>query len=181
MWSNRLCPAAFTRDQFRRSMELCLMLDVLNPFILWPIGVALGGLLFFEIAKHCWRVDPAPRAFEARSKTIGPEWPAAKAPRPARAPWPSRPAEAQRIFAGNARGWSIPSANDNPTRCEATVMVSIRVIGEDDPIVFASGQAEFDLDGMTLVTPLRPGVGYGEPFVTILDPQEKVVTGVAGI
>ena len=28
------------------------MLDVLNPFILWPIGVALGGLLFFEIAKH---------------------------------------------------------------------------------------------------------------------------------
>ena len=29
------------------------MLDVLNPFILWPIGVALGGLLFFEIAKHC--------------------------------------------------------------------------------------------------------------------------------
>jgi hypothetical protein len=29
------------------------MLDVLNPFILWPIGLALGGLLFFEIAKHC--------------------------------------------------------------------------------------------------------------------------------
>ena len=29
------------------------MLDVLNPFILWPIGVALGGLLFFEIAKRC--------------------------------------------------------------------------------------------------------------------------------
>jgi len=47
------------------------MLDVLNPFILWPIGVALGGLLFFEIAKHCWRVDPVPRAFEARSKAIG--------------------------------------------------------------------------------------------------------------
>ena len=60
-------------------------------------------------------------------------------------------------------------------------MVSIRVIGEDDPIVFASGQAEFDLDGMTLVTPLRPGVGYGKPCVTIIDPQEKVATGVAGI
>jgi hypothetical protein len=107
------------------------MLDVLNPFILWPIGVALGGLLFFEIAKHCWRVDPVPRAFEARSKAIGPEWPAANAPRPARAAWPSRPAEAQRILAGNEAVWSIPSGNVNPTRREARVMVSIRVIGED--------------------------------------------------
>jgi len=43
-------------------MELCPMLDVLNPFILWPIGVALGGLLFFEIAKRSLRVDPAPVA-----------------------------------------------------------------------------------------------------------------------
>jgi hypothetical protein len=158
------------------------MLDVLNPFILWPLGIALGGLLFFEIAKRSLRVDPAPRRVEARSKAIGPERPVANAPlHPARAPWPSRPAEAQRIFAGNARGWSIPLANVNPTRCEAIVMVRIRVIGEDDPIVFAGGQAEFDLDGMTLVTPLRPGVGYGEPFVTILDPQEEVATGVAGI
>jgi hypothetical protein len=32
------------------------------------------------------------------------------------------------------------------------VMVSMRMIGEDDTIVFASGLAEFDLDGMTLVT-----------------------------
>ena len=60
-------------------------------------------------------------------------------------------------------------------------MVSIRMIGEDDTIVFASGQAEFDLDGMTLVTPLRQAAGYGEPFATIIDPQEKVATGVAGI
>jgi hypothetical protein len=158
------------------------MLDVLNPFMLWPVGIALGGLLFFEIAKRSLRVDPTPRRVEARSKAIGPEWPAANAPlHPARAPWPSRPAEAQRIFAGNARGWSIPSANDNPTRYEATVMVRIRVIGEDDAVVSASGQAEFDLDGTTLVTPLRPGAGYGEPFVTIIDPQEKVATGVAGI
>ncbi|HWY82585.1 MAG TPA: hypothetical protein VNY10_11770 [Roseiarcus sp.] len=159
-----------------------LDLDVLNPFILWPVGIALGGLLFFEVAKRTCRVDPMPRGVEARSKAIGPERLAANAPlHPARAPWPSRPAEAQRIFAGNARGWSIPLANVNPTRCEATVMVSIRVIGEDDTIVFASGQAEFDLDGMTLVTPLRPGAGYAEPFVTIIDPQEKVTTGVAGI
>jgi hypothetical protein len=32
------------------------MLDVVSPFILWPIGIALGGLLFFEIEKRSWRV-----------------------------------------------------------------------------------------------------------------------------
>jgi hypothetical protein len=165
-------------------MELCPMLDVdvLNPFILWPLGIALGGLLFFEIAKRALRVDSAPRGVEARSKAIEPEWPAANAPlHPARVSWPSRPAEAQRIFAGNASGRSIPLANVNPTRCEATLMVRIRVIGEDDAIVFASGEAEFELDGMTLATPLRPGAGYGEPFVTIIDRQERVAAGVAGI
>ena len=35
---NQLCPAASTRDQFRRNMEVCLMPDVVSPFILWPIG-----------------------------------------------------------------------------------------------------------------------------------------------
>ena len=165
------------------------MLDVLNPFILWPVGIALGGLLFFEIAKRSLRVDPAPRRVEARSKAIGPEWLAANAPfHPARAPWPSRPAEAQRIFAGNARSWSSPLANVNPTRCEATVMVSIRVIGEDDAIVLASGEAEFELDAMMpvtscgargtdellgrsliLVTPVRPDVGYDKQFDAIID------------
>jgi hypothetical protein len=52
-------------------MELCPMLDVLNPFILWPIGVALGGLLFFEIAKHCWRVDPVPAPSRLDQKRSG--------------------------------------------------------------------------------------------------------------
>jgi hypothetical protein len=171
-------------------MELCPMLDVLNPFILWPIGVALGGLLFFEIAKHCWRVNPAPRAFEARSKTIGPEWPAAKAPRPARAAWPSRPAEAQRILAGNEAVWSIPSGNVNPTRCEARMMVSIRVIGEAEfeldammPVTSCGARGTVELLGrsLILVTPLRPDVGYDKQFAAIIDRQEMVDPGVAGI
>ena len=158
------------------------MLELTSPFILWPIGVALAGLLFFEVARHCWRVDPVPRGVEARSNAIGAERLAANAPlRLARAPWPSQPAVAQRIFAENARGWSIPLANVNPTRCEATLMVRIRVIGEDHATVFASGEAEFELDGMTLATPLRPGVGCRKPFVTIIDPEEKVAPGVAGI
>jgi len=44
------------------------MLDVLNPFILWPIGVALGGLLFFEIAKHSggWILCPAPSRLDQK-------------------------------------------------------------------------------------------------------------------
>ncbi len=158
------------------------MLDILNPFILWPVGIALGGLLFFEIAKRSLRVDPAPHSVAARSMAIGPERSTANASlRLPSAPWPSRPAEAQRIFAGNARLWSIPSANDNPIRCEATVMVSIRVVGQDDPVAFASGQAEFDLDPMALVTPLRPGAGYDKQFAAIIDPQEMAAPGVARI
>jgi hypothetical protein len=163
-------------------MELCLMLELTSPFILWPIGIALGGLLFFEIAKRSWRVDRVPRGVDARSKAIGPERLAANAPpRSRRAPQPSRPAEAQQILAGNGPGWSIASGNVAPTRCEATVMVRIRVIGERDTVAFGSGHAEFDLDAMDLVTALRPGVGYGEPFGTIIDPQEMVAPGAARI
>ena len=147
------------------------MLDILNPFILWPIGVALGGLLFFEIAKHCLRVDPAPRSVEARSRAIRPEWPDANARlRPARAPWPSRPVEAPRILAGNEPGWWIPLGDVNPARRAAPVMVSIRVIGEEDALASASDQAEFEFDAMTLVTALRPAVDHREQFVTIIDP-----------
>jgi hypothetical protein len=152
-------------------MELCLMLDTLNPFILWPIGVALGGLLFFEIAKHCWRLDPAPRYVEARSRAIRPERPDSNAPpRPARTPRPSRPMEAQRILAGNEPGWWIPLSNVNPARRAATVMISIRVIGEEDTLAFASDQAEFEFDAMTLVTALRPAAGHRDQSVTIIDP-----------
>ena len=58
-------------------------------------------------------------------------------------------------------------------------MITIRVIGEDDAFAFASRQAEFELDAMTLPTPLRPGVGYDKQLVTIIDPQEMVAPGVA--
>jgi hypothetical protein len=34
---------------------------------------------------------------------------------------------------------------------------------------------------MPLATAPGPGAGYGEPFATIIDPQEQVATGVAGI
>ena len=158
------------------------MLELASPFILWPIGIALGGLLFFEIAKYCWRVDRLPAGLAARSKAIGPEPLAANAPlRPARAPWPSEPAQAQPISAGNRPGWSIAAGNIAQTRCEATVMVSIRVIGEDNAVAFANGQAEFEFDVMTLVTPLRPSVGYDKEFFAIIDPKEMVAPGVGAI
>jgi fumarate hydratase class II len=80
------------------------------------------------------------------------------------------------------------------------VMVSIRVIGEDDAVALASGEAEFELDAMMpvtscsargtgellgrsliLVTPLRLDVGYDKQFDAIIDRQEMVDPGVAGI
>ncbi len=36
----------------RRSMEACLMPEVVYPLIYWPVGIALGSWLFFEIAKR---------------------------------------------------------------------------------------------------------------------------------
>jgi hypothetical protein len=35
-----------------QSWSLRLMPDLLYPFILWPVGIALGSLLFFEIARR---------------------------------------------------------------------------------------------------------------------------------
>ena len=52
-------------------------------------------------------------------------------------------------------------------------MVSIRVIGEDNAIVLASGQAEFELDAMALATAPRPGAGYAEPFVAVSSIRKK--------
>jgi hypothetical protein len=36
----------------RRSMEARLMHDVVYSLIYWPVGIALGSWLFFEIAKR---------------------------------------------------------------------------------------------------------------------------------
>jgi hypothetical protein len=36
----------------RRSMEARLMPEVVYPLIYWPVGIALGSWLFFEIAKR---------------------------------------------------------------------------------------------------------------------------------
>jgi hypothetical protein len=74
--------------------------------------------LFFEIAKHCWRVDPVPRAFEARSKAIGPEWPAANAPRPARALAKVRH---RRVWRGSSRSPTISAIRPrhSPSRASA--------------------------------------------------------------
>jgi hypothetical protein len=97
------------------------------------------------------------------------------APRPARAVWPSRPAQAQRILAGNEPVWSIPSGNVNPTRCGARVMVSIRVIGEDDAVALASGKAEFELDAMP-VTSCSAGTGelLGRSLILVAPPRPDV-------
>lgn len=36
----------------KQSMEALVMPDVVYPLIYWPIGVALGSWLFFEIARR---------------------------------------------------------------------------------------------------------------------------------
>jgi hypothetical protein len=33
-------------------MEACLMPEVVYPLIYWPVGIALGSWLFFQIAKR---------------------------------------------------------------------------------------------------------------------------------
>jgi hypothetical protein len=132
-------------------MELCLVLDVLNPLILWPISTALGGLLFFEIANHCWRLDPVPRASEARSKAIGPAYrPQTLAARR------ERPGQAD-LQGLNEYSWERarlvdPVGQRQPDPMRGRVMVSIRVIGEDDAVALANGKAEFELDAVPVTS-----------------------------
>jgi hypothetical protein len=54
-------------------MERCLMLDVVSPFILWPIGMALGGLLFFEITKRSSRAEQSVVPCRVDARSISPE------------------------------------------------------------------------------------------------------------
>ena len=50
------------------------MLDVLNPFILWPIGVALSSWLFFEITKHGSRVEQLVVRRRVDARSISPKY-----------------------------------------------------------------------------------------------------------
>jgi hypothetical protein len=50
----RLGYGAARSREFRssRSIEACLMAEVAEPLIYWSVGIAIGGWLFFEIAKR---------------------------------------------------------------------------------------------------------------------------------
>jgi fumarate hydratase class II len=48
----------------------------------------------------------------------------------------------------NEPGSSIMPGKVNPTQCEATVMVCIQVIGEDNAVAFAGSQGNFELNTM---------------------------------
>jgi fumarate hydratase class II len=48
----------------------------------------------------------------------------------------------------NEPGSSIMPGKVNPTLCEATVMVCIQVIGEDNAVAFAGSQGNFELNAM---------------------------------
>jgi fumarate hydratase class II len=48
----------------------------------------------------------------------------------------------------NEPGSSIMPGKVNPTQCEAMVMVCIQVIGEDNAVVFAGSQGNFELNAM---------------------------------
>jgi fumarate hydratase, class II len=48
----------------------------------------------------------------------------------------------------NEPGSSIMPGKVNPTQCEAMVMVSIQVIGEDNAVAFAGSQGNFELNAM---------------------------------
>ena len=53
MGSRNRSPRHSIRELRRRSsMEAHLMAEAIYPLIYWPIGIALSGWLFFEIAKR---------------------------------------------------------------------------------------------------------------------------------
>ena len=51
-WRDRGDRNAASRPNSSPSMEARLMPEVVYPLIYWPVGIALRGRLFFEIAKR---------------------------------------------------------------------------------------------------------------------------------
>lgn len=52
------------------------------------------------------------------------------------------------ILPANEPGSSIMPGNVNPTQCEAMIMISIQVIGNDSAVAFAGSQGNFELNTM---------------------------------
>ncbi|GAB3149326.1 class II fumarate hydratase [Microbacterium neimengense] len=55
---------------------------------------------------------------------------------------------AELILPSNEPGSSIMPGKVNPTQCEAIVMISIQVIGDDSAVAFAGSQGNFELNAM---------------------------------
>ena len=55
---------------------------------------------------------------------------------------------AELILPSNEPGSSIMPGKVNPTQCEAIVMISIQVIGDDTAVAFAGSQGNFELNAM---------------------------------
>jgi len=55
---------------------------------------------------------------------------------------------AELVLPANEPGSSIMPGKVNPTQCEAIVMISIQVIGDDTAVAFAGSQGNFELNAM---------------------------------
>jgi fumarate hydratase class II len=55
---------------------------------------------------------------------------------------------AELILPSNEPGSSIMPGKVNPTQCEAMVMISIQVLGDDSAVAFAGSQGNFELNAM---------------------------------
>jgi fumarate hydratase class II len=55
---------------------------------------------------------------------------------------------AELVLPANEPGSSIMPGKVNPTQCEAMVMISIQVIGDDTAVAFAGSQGNFELNAM---------------------------------
>lgn len=55
---------------------------------------------------------------------------------------------AELVLPSNEPGSSIMPGKVNPTQCEAIVMISIQVIGDDSAVAFAGSQGNFELNAM---------------------------------